>query len=312
MNLPLPDPGIPRSNRAKRRDTLIMLQHDESRGWSDRRIARYLGVSNNLVSQLRRELHGEPARGNSNPGLGPQEDQMLNGHDRNLAPIETNGTEPQRFTFEDQDVRVLIREGEPWWVAKDVAGLLGYVNARKALQDHVDEEDRAGVTIRDASSNGTVQSREVAIINESGLYSLILRSNKPEGKRFKRWVTKDVLPTIRKTGGYGQPMTETELVLWSAQRLVNIERQQKEMETRLMEVEARQTDAATEHFSVVAYCNLMNLTAPTLPEAARIGKKAADLSRKLGITIGSVPDPRFGTVNTYHRDVLAEIIGSEP
>ena len=90
-------------------------------------------------------------------------------------------------------------KGEPWFVGKDVARRLGYINHRKALRDHVDEEDRKdGVTIRDSIG----RDQEATFINESGLYSLILASKLPQAKAFKRWVTAEVLPQIRKTGGY--------------------------------------------------------------------------------------------------------------
>ena len=90
-------------------------------------------------------------------------------------------------------------KGEPWFVGKDVARRLGYINHRKALRDHVDEEDRKdGVTIRDSIG----RDHEATFINESGLYSLVLASKLPQAKAFKRWVTAEVLPQIRKTGGY--------------------------------------------------------------------------------------------------------------
>ena len=94
-------------------------------------------------------------------------------------------------------VRSVEIDGEPWLVGKDVAAALGYSNPRKALIDHVDEEDK-GVTKCD-TPGGT---QEMTIINESGLYSLILSSKLPGAKKFKRWVTSEVLPSIRKTGGY--------------------------------------------------------------------------------------------------------------
>ena len=94
-------------------------------------------------------------------------------------------------------VRTLVINGEPYFVGKDVAKILGYSNPRKALIDHVDSEDK-GVTKCD-TLGGT---QEMTIINESGLYSLILSSKLPTAKKFKHWVTSDVLPTIRKTGGY--------------------------------------------------------------------------------------------------------------
>lgn len=105
--------------------------------------------------------------------------------------------ELKNFTFEDQQIRVLTIEGEPWFVGKDVAEVLGYSNSRKAIADHVDSEDK-GVT-KCYTLGGTQQ---IAIINESGLYSLILSSKLPDAKKFKRWVTSEVLPAIRKHGAY--------------------------------------------------------------------------------------------------------------
>lgn len=106
--------------------------------------------------------------------------------------------------FENEEfgkVRTVIKDGEPWFVGKDVAKILEYRNTKKALSDHVDEEDKYqgdGVTIRDPM--GRVQ--HPTIINESGLYSLILSSKMPRAKEFKHWVTSEILPTIRRTGGY--------------------------------------------------------------------------------------------------------------
>lgn len=96
-------------------------------------------------------------------------------------------------------VRTVEIDGEPWFVGKDVAEALGYSNTRKALADHVDGEDKTdGVTIRDSIG----REQKPVIINESGLYSLILSSKLPGAKEFKRWVTSEVIPSIRKTGGY--------------------------------------------------------------------------------------------------------------
>ena len=94
-------------------------------------------------------------------------------------------------------VRVITKDGEPWFVGKDVAEILGYANTRDALSKHVDLEDKSDVAIHDGSQN-----RTMTIINESGLYSLILGSKLPSAKKFKKWVTSDVLPSIRKHGMY--------------------------------------------------------------------------------------------------------------
>ena len=102
--------------------------------------------------------------------------------------------------FENEEfgkVRTVIKDGEPWFVGKDVAEILGYTNTRDALAKHTDTEDKADVAIHDGRQN-----RKMTIINESGLYSLILSSKMPRAKEFKRWVTATILPTLRRTGGY--------------------------------------------------------------------------------------------------------------
>ena len=95
-------------------------------------------------------------------------------------------------------VRTTTIAGQPYFVGKDVADILGYSNTRKALIDHVDKEDKDDVTIRDAIG----RNQTMIAINESGLYSLILSSKMPNAKKFKRWVTNEVLPAIRKHGLY--------------------------------------------------------------------------------------------------------------
>lgn len=95
-------------------------------------------------------------------------------------------------------VRTIVKDGEPWFVGKDVAAILGYKKPTNAIAQHVDEDDALKQGITDSIG----RTQETTLINESGLYSLILGSKKPEAKAFKRWVTFEVLPTIRKTGGY--------------------------------------------------------------------------------------------------------------
>ena len=95
------------------------------------------------------------------------------------------------------EIRTVTIDGEPWFVGRDVAEILGYSNPRDALAKHVDDEDKG---VAKCDTLGGIQ--DLTIINESGLYSLILSSKMPTAKRFKRWVTSEVLPQIRKTGSY--------------------------------------------------------------------------------------------------------------
>lgn len=117
-------------------------------------------------------------------------------------------TEVQVFTSEKfGQVRTVDINNTPYFVGKDVAEILGYANTNKAIQMHVDDEDKKILDFKGFSHFGTDLWREndfsnKIIINESGLYSLILSSKLPKAKEFKRWVTSDILPTIRKTGSY--------------------------------------------------------------------------------------------------------------
>ena len=99
-------------------------------------------------------------------------------------------------------IRTIEKDGEPWFVGKDVAEILGYANASKALADHVDEEDKLN-----NESLSSLGQRGGWLINESGLYSLVLSSKLPTAKKFKRWVTSEVIPSIRKHGAYMTPET---------------------------------------------------------------------------------------------------------
>jgi Prophage antirepressor len=125
------------------------------------------------------------------------------------------------ITFENMKfgkLTVIEKDGEFFFISKEIAEKLGYANSRKAVLDHVDSEDK-GVT--EWNTLGGVQN--VSIINESGLYSLILSSKLPQAKEFKRWVTKDVLPSIRKNGGYikNQENLSKEEILANAVLLAN-------------------------------------------------------------------------------------------
>ena len=107
----------------------------------------------------------------------------------------------QTFNFEELPVRTLTVDNEPYFVGKDVAEILGYSNTRDALSKHVDEDDKEILTSRNTTLEN-LPNRGLTAVNESGLYSLIFSSKLESAKRFKRWVTSDVLPAIRKHGIY--------------------------------------------------------------------------------------------------------------
>ncbi|MEC1479214.1 phage antirepressor [Bacillus haynesii] len=101
------------------------------------------------------------------------------------------------FNYQDQQVRTVVKDNEPWFVAKDVCNVLNHSNHKVAVS-RLDEDEVSKVYLTDSLG----RNQKTTVVNEAGLYSLILTSNKPEAKQFKRWITHEVIPTIRKTGGY--------------------------------------------------------------------------------------------------------------
>lgn len=123
------------------------------------------------------------------------------------------------------NIRTVTIDGNPWFVGKDVANALGYTNPQKAVRDHVTLEDR-GVNEMGTPSG----TQQMTVINESGLYSLVLSSKLESAKRFKHWVTSEVLPALRKTGSYGMPQGKELLALAVIEAQKTIEEKDKEIE----------------------------------------------------------------------------------
>lgn len=155
--------------------------------------------------------------------------------------------EVQLFNFENHEVRSLLINSEPWFVGKDVAEVLGYERADNAIRNHIDKEDKL---MHQISASG--QNRNMTIINESGLYSLVLSSKLPSAKKFKRWVTSEVLPALRKTGQYqvkelsGQELMAKALI--EAQSVLAAkDKQIEEMKPKVVFADA----VATSHTSIL-------------------------------------------------------------
>jgi prophage antirepressor-like protein len=163
-------------------------------------------------------------------------DYMQNKNNSSTSSSTTTTAAPEVTVFKNLvhpefgELRTVEIDGEPWFVGKDVAAALGYSNTRDALSRHIDNEDKTSVVIPDSGSN---YKSKTTLINESGLYSLILSSKLPSAKEFKHWVTSEVLPSIRKNGAYirnQENMTPAEIVargLIAAQKI--IEEREKEI-----------------------------------------------------------------------------------
>ena len=178
----------------------------------------------------------------------------------------------KEFLFNDQQVRTVVRDGEPWFVGKDVADILGYSDTAQAVRKRIDDEDKGVVAM---TTPGGKQN--MVVINESGLYSLILSSKLPTAKAFKRWVTSEVLPTIRKHGAY----MDTDIIeksLADPDFLIQLATTLKEEKQRRMEAEAK--IAADEH--KVDFYDAVGNTSATLT----VERFAKLVTEKLGINTG--------------------------
>lgn len=208
------------------------------------------------------------------------------------------------FSYEQTDIDVLVdHDGNPWWIAKNVCSVLGIVDISQAVERLYDDEK----LVRTLHVSG--QNRDVWTVNEPGLYSLIIRSNKPEAKKFKRWITHDVLPSLRQTGKYEVGnVSELDLIIQSAQAMKKIKAKQIEHDQRLQILEAKthQNSGETGYWTISAWCRLNNLTL-SLENAKHKGRQASRLSTKWGVSVSRVPDERFGSVNSYREDVLEEV-----
>lgn len=167
--------------------------------------------------------------------------------------------QPQLFNFQGQQVRTVTIDDEPYFVGKDIATILGYSNTRDALAKHVDIEDKNTVAIHDGITRGNPNQ---TVINESGLYSLILGSKLPQAREFKRWITHEVLPAIRKHGAYMTP-SKIEEVLTDPDTIIQLATQLKqEREGRLIAEQKvnELTPKATYYDKVLSDKSLVTIT----------------------------------------------------
>lgn len=154
--------------------------------------------------------------------------------------------------FENEEfgkIRTVEKDGEPWFVGKDAAEALGYSNARDALAKHIETEDKNTVAIRD----GIQGNPNMTVINESGVYSLIFGSKLESAKRFKHWVTSEVIPSIRKHGVYATPQT-VDKMLADPDIMIQILTQYKEEKIRLAEANKQIAESKPK---VVYYDNMV-------------------------------------------------------
>lgn len=229
-------------------------------------------------------------------------------------------------------VRVVEREGDPWFVAKDVCECLELTDVSKTIS-LLDDDEKGTNSIRTPGGE-----QQMLVVSEPGLYSLILRSRKPEAKAFKRWVTHDILPSIRKHGLYATE-TVVDRILEDPDFGISLLQQYKFEREQRMLVEAQRDEAVrtkaeigsrreatamntasrlskeNEHLREEIGCSRTWKQVKAIPwledvfEASSvmysvIGRKLSDMSRRMGYEIREVEDSRYGSVKAYHSDVV--------
>ena len=192
------------------------------------------------------------------------------------------------------EIRTVGLDGEPLLVGKDVALALGYTNPQKAIRDHVDDEDK---TVNETFSvNGT----PIVLINESGLYSLVLSSKLPGAKKFKRWVTSEVLPSIRKHGAYmtsdpiDKMINSPEFGIKLLTALRDEQDKRKALETEL--------DRSKEWYSIKRVAHLNGVSYKVFD-----WRKLKHESQRQGYGVKKIFDANYGEVNTYHVNVWEKV-----
>lgn len=177
-------------------------------------------------------------------------------------------------------VRMVMKNREPWFVGKDVADMLKYQNGSRDINRHVDEDDRTKIMMFDGNQN-----KETIIINESGLYSLILSSKLPQAKAFKRWVTSEVLPAIRKEGSYGTALKEKEVEAKLNNSRARLNNSRKRMADLILKV---MNQTKSEEYKEILNKNAVNILTgqellPMLP-AKEVTLSAKEVGEQCGIT----------------------------
>lgn len=222
-------------------------------------------------------------------------------------------------------LRVVRREqGDPWFMAKDVCGCLGLDTSN--LSKMLDEDELSTCPVQ-----YTDQVRNLSVVSEPGLYSLILRSRKPEAKAFKRWVTHEVIPSVRKTGGYlmAKPDDTPEAILARAvlvaqDTIRRIEAERDDAIRTKAEIGSREATAMAtasaavrkaaalenelgrgrDYKSVKGIPWFLDVFADTPAAYSVAGRKLSDMSRRMDYEIREIEDSRFGSVKAYHVDVI--------
>lgn len=187
-------------------------------------------------------------------------------------------------------VRVVTIDKEPWFVGKDVAVALGYANPSNAVVAHVDDDDKTAYSFQVSGSN---YKSKATLINESGMYSLILSSKLPTAKRFKHWVTSEVLPDIRKHGLYAK-QSVIDMMLNDPDSCIELLTEYKKEKQEKERLQA-ELDYSKEWYSIKRVTKLNDISWKSIS-----WRKLKQASADIGIGVKKIFDANYGEVNTYH------------
>lgn len=193
------------------------------------------------------------------------------------------------------EIRTVEVNGEPWFVGKDVATALGYKNPQEAVRNHVDDEDKG---VSEVLTPGGKQT--VPVINESGLYSLVLSSKLSGAKKFKRWITSEVIPSIRKHGAYMTPET-LEAAIMNPDIMIRLCTVLKEEQDRRKSLEA-ELDRSKEWYSIKRVAHMNGRSHKDFD-----WRKLKKASERMGYGVRKIFDANYGEVNIYHMKVWESV-----
>lgn len=196
------------------------------------------------------------------------------------------------------EIRTVEVNGEPWFVGKDVATALGYGEGKSlanAVANHVDEEDKGVTELMTPGGN-----QKMVIINESGLYSLVLSSKLPGAKKFKRWITSEVIPSIRKHGAYMTPET-LEAAIMNPDIMIRLCTVLKEEQDRRKSLEA-ELDRSKEWYSIKRVAHMNGRSHKDFD-----WRKLKKASERMGYGVRKIFDANYGEVNIYHMKVWESV-----
>lgn len=209
------------------------------------------------------------------------------------------------FSYLGNDVRTIVRNNETWFVLKDVCGALDLSNSTW-VANRLDEDELSQTKLMDSIG----RKQETIIVNESGLYNVILRSDKPEAKRFKKWITSEVLPAIRKHGLYATEdvvRLSLENPSYMIELLTNYqaEREARKQTEKQLEEKTIQLDVNSKWFTVKRIAKLNNEHWKSFNN----WRALKNTSNFLGYDVKKIFDANYGQVNAYHKDVWKHVYG---